>query len=91
MTERKETLMRIIVFIVSGIILSVWKYLIVVFVLVNFVYTLFVGKRLKQIAELSEVWNTQWYDFQRYILFVSNKRPFPFADLKKNISKFQRK
>ena len=47
-----------------------------------------VGKRLRDVAELSEIWNTQWYIFQRYIIFVSNQRPFPFGKLEKNISKF---
>jgi hypothetical protein len=87
--ERKEALMRIIVAIVSGIILSVWRYLLVVFVLINFLYALFAGKRLKRIAELSEIWNSQFYDYIQYLTFVTNKRPFPFNDLRKNLTKFR--
>lgn len=88
-TERKEAWMRIPVLIVSGIILSVWKYLIYIFVLVNFIYTIFTGKRIKEISELTEVWNTQTYHFLKYIGFVTNDRPFPFGKLEKNISKFK--
>lgn len=88
-SQRKETLMRIIVLIVSGIILGVWRYLIFVFIIFNFIYSLFTSKRLKELADLSEIWNTQWYLFQRYILFVSNIRPFPFTKLAKSISKFE--
>jgi len=88
MGERAEIFMRIIVAIVTGIILAVWKWLIVVFFVINWVYVLFAGKRLKQLAELSEIWNTQWYTFQRYLVFVTNKRPFPFTKLEKSMSKF---
>jgi len=91
MGERKEALMRIVVLIVSGIVLSVWQYLILLFMFINFVYTLFAGKRLRQLAETSEVWNTQWYFFQRYVLFVSNRRPFPFTRLERSISRFEKK
>jgi len=88
MSERLEALLRIPICILSGIIFVVWRYLIVVFVIINFFYTLFSGKRMKEIAELSEIWNTQWYVFQRYLIFVSNERPFPFTSLTKNMSKF---
>ena len=91
MSERLEALMRIVVWIVSGIIFMVWRWLIFVFTLTNFVYTIFAGKRLKDLADLSEVWNTQWYTFQRYMIFVSNKRPFPFTSLEKSMSKFEQK
>ena len=84
--ERKEIFMRILVLIVSGIILSVWRWLIILFVVINFVYTLFKGKRHKEIAELSEVWNTQFYIYQRYIILQSNRRPFPFGKIEESIS-----
>ena len=64
MGERIEALMRIIVTIVSGIILSVWKWFVTVLIVINFFFTLFAGRRLKEVAELSEIWNTQWYIFQ---------------------------
>ena len=91
MGERLEALMRIVVGIVSGIIFMVWRWLIVVLTLANFIYTIFAGKRLRELADLSEVWNTQWYTFQRYMIFVSNKRPFPFTSLEKSMSKFERR
>lgn len=91
MSERTETLMRIIVCFISGMILHVWKALIGVFTLVNFVITLVTNKRNKELAQFSEIWNTQVYVFLRYITFVSNERPFPFVSLSKSISKFKRK
>lgn len=88
--ERKEILMRFVVGIVTGIILGVWRYFIFVICLVNWIYTLVAGKKLKEIAELSEIWNTQVYVFLRYMTLVSNERPFPFRDLTKNMSKFEK-
>jgi hypothetical protein len=87
--ERVEALMRILVFIVSGLVLLVWRYFIVVLAIINLIYTLFAGKRLRDLAELAELWNTQWYFFQRYVIFVSNKRPFPFGKLEKKISRYE--
>lgn len=91
MAERLEALMRIVVGIVSGIILGVWKIIVQVFGIVNFLIVLFTGKRNKELAEFSEVWNTQVYIFLRYMTFVNNKRPFPFVGLKKSMSGFERK
>lgn len=88
-SNRKEAWMRIIVMIVSGIILCAWSVLIRVFLVINWVMGVFANKRLKSLAELSEIWNTQVYDFVRYMNFVSNKRPFPFEELRKSISRFE--
>lgn len=90
MSERKEILMRIAVAIVSGIILGVWRGFIFILAVVNWIYTLFKGERLKELAELSEIWNTQVYTYLRYLTMVTNERPFPFRSLTKNISRFKR-
>lgn len=90
MNERLETLMRILIMIVSGIILGIWKALIQILIVVNFIITLITGKRNKGVANLCEIWNTQVYIFLRYITFVTNERPFPFEALEKNISKFKK-
>ncbi len=88
--ERKEALMRIVVAVVSGIILAVWRYLAIVLGIFNFIYVLFTKKRMKDFSDMCEIWNTQWYTFQRYMLFVTNDRPFPFNKLEKSISKFKK-
>ncbi|MEK6819737.1 MAG: DUF4389 domain-containing protein [Nanoarchaeota archaeon] len=90
MGERLEALMRIIVGIVTGMILYFWGYLIVVLVVINFFYTIFSGKRFKELANMCEIWNTQAYVLKRYIIFESNKRPFPFTKLEKSMSKFSK-
>lgn len=88
--ERKEALMRIVVGIVSGIILGAWQYFISILMVINFFYTLFSKKRMKELAEMSEIWNTQYYTFNKYMIFESNVRPFPFNKLQKSISKFEK-
>jgi sorbitol-specific phosphotransferase system component IIC len=91
MGERAEALMRIIVLIVTGIILGLWKILIEIFIMINFIWTLISGKRIKDLADLSELWNTQVYVFLRYMTFVSNERPMPFNTMTKSFSKFSKK
>ena len=86
--ERKEAWFRIIVAIVTGIILNVWKGLICVLAVIHWLLVLFSGKRNKGLAEFSEYFNTELYKFSRYITFVSNKRPFPFSNLER-MSRFQ--
>lgn len=88
-SERKEILWRLLIGIVSGIILGVWRYFIFVLALFNWIYVLFTNKRMKQVAEMCEIWNTQAYTYVRYLTMVTNERPFPFSELKKNISSFK--
>ena len=89
LSERKEAWFRIIVIIVSGIIIGVWKFLIVILGIVNWLIVVFSGKRNKELADFSEYWNTEFYKFIRYLTFVSNKRPFPFTTMER-ISKFEK-
>jgi len=91
MGERLELLMRVVVAVVTGIILGVWKWFIILLCVINWIFTLFAGRRLKDLANLCEIWNTQYYTFIRYLTLVTNERPFPFKGLTKNISNFNRK
>ena len=88
-SEREEAWFRIIVLIVSGVILAIWRYLVFVLLIINWFITIFSGKRNKELAEFCEYWNTEVYKFIRYITFVSNKRPFPFTNMEK-MSKFEK-
>ena len=90
MGERIEALLRIVIGIISGIILGLWKVLIQVLGIIHWILVILSGKRNKGIAEFSEIWNTQMYVFLRYMTFVTNQRPFPFESLEKDISKFKK-
>lgn len=89
-SERAEAWMRILIAIVSGVILSIWRILIFVLAVVNWFITVFSGKRSKELADFSEYLNTETYKYMRYLTFVSNKRPFPFSDLER-MSKFEKR
>jgi len=87
-SERKEAWFRIIVLIVTGIILSIWKFLIELLAIIHWIIVVIGGKRNKDLAEFSEYWNTEVYKFIRYLTFESNARPFPFGKMER-FSKFQ--
>ena len=87
-SERFEALMRIPVVIISGMILVLWRSLIYLLVILNFIYILIFNKRLREFVEMGEFWNAQWHQFWTYIIFASNDMPFPFGKLKKRMSKY---
>ena len=89
MSERKEAWFRIVIGIVSGIILGIWEILIQILALVNWLVTVFSGKRNKDMADLCEYWNTETYKYIRYLTFVTNERPFPWSDVEM-MSKFRK-
>ena len=80
MNERNEALMRILVGIVSGIIIGIWRGLIQLLVLFHWISVLVTGERIKSLAEFCHLWNVQVYAYLRYMTFVTNTRPFPFGD-----------
>lgn len=86
--ERGEAWFRIIVAIITGIILAVWRYLIIVFAIVNWFVVIFTGKRNIELAMFSEYFNTEFYKYLRYLTFVSDRRPFPFSNMER-ISEFE--
>ena len=91
MSERKEALMRIVVGIVSGIILGLWKLFVELISIFHWIYVLFSNKRSSGIADFCNVWATQAYRFLRYMTFATNSRPFPFSDLGKALNPVEMK
>ena len=87
--SKGEAWMRIPIGIVSGVIIYIWAYLILVFFIINLVYKIFTGKRIDELAEMSEAWNTQCYYFTRYMTFCTDERPFPFEILKEKINEIE--
>ena len=77
--------MRIPVFIVSGIMLYVWGFFVLVFSLAQFIIILIDDKKNKELARICRLFNIQAYDFFNYITFVSERKPFPFGHLQKSV------
>ncbi|MDP6642348.1 MAG: DUF4389 domain-containing protein [Candidatus Nanoarchaeia archaeon] len=90
MGERGEALLRILIGLITGIILGLWKVLIQIIVIVHWIFVIISGKRSNELAEFVEMWNTQIYVYLRYMTLVSNERPFPFKGLTKNLSSFKK-
>ena len=84
MAERTEALMRIVIGIISGLIIGLWKALIQIIAIIHWILVLFSGKRNKDLAGFCNTWNTQVYRYIRYMTFATNERPFPFTSLGKN-------
>ncbi len=85
--NKGEVWMRIPVFIISGIILYVWGFFIFCFTIAQFVLILLKGKREKELLKMSNIYLVQLHIFIRYVTFLSDKRPFPFGELEKEIKK----
>ena len=85
MGERKEAFMRIIIGIVSGIILGLWKVLVVAVSVYHWFSILFTKKRNPGISSFGNGWIGYVYSYYRYMTFSTNKRTFPFGDLKKEL------
>jgi uncharacterized protein YqhQ len=81
--ERREAWIRIPVCIVSGFILDIWGFFVFIFAIVQFIMVLVEGKKNKEFLNFCKTYVAQLYVFVKYITFISNERPFPFADLKK--------
>lgn len=85
MGERSEALFRIVVLIVTGIILGLWKGLVQVTVVIHWIYVIFSGKRSGEIAKFTNYYVTLVYKYIRYLTFATNERPFPFGEFGKPI------
>jgi len=85
--KKREAWMRIPVFIISGFILHIWGFFIFCFALVQFILILIKNKKEKELSKMCGVYLIQLYVFVRYVTFLSDKRPFPFEDLEKEIKK----
>lgn len=79
--EKQEAWMRILVFVISGVILEVWGFFILVFALVQFILVIVEGKKNKELLDMCKTYIAQIYIFAKYITFISNQRPFPFGEL----------
>jgi hypothetical protein len=83
MKSKRNIWMRIPVFILSGAILYVWGFFVLIFSLVQLVLMLTEKKKEKEILNISSMFSNQVYCFFKYISFISEEKPFPFGEIKK--------
>jgi hypothetical protein len=79
--EPKDTWFRILVLIISGVIFYFWNFVTAIAGLVNLIIVLIDKKPNKPIVQFVSIWLTEITIFLKYVLFIEDKRPFPFADL----------
>jgi Domain of unknown function (DUF4389) len=83
MKSKRNIWMRIPVFILSGMILYVGGFFVLIFSLVQLVLMLTEKKKEKEILNISSMFSNQVYCFFKYISFISEEKPFPFGEIKK--------
>lgn len=76
-----EVLMRVPVGIISGVILYVWGIFIFCFAIVQLILILVKDKKEEELLKICDRYVIQINIFLKYITFIEDKRPFPFADL----------
>lgn len=87
MNQRKEGLIRILIVIVSGIIFYVWGWLILVLTIINLIFVLIFGKKIKEFEGFCEEFSKELNLFVRYLTFTTDERPFPFKKIFKKVNK----
>ena len=75
MGERIETLLRIPLAILYSIIIEVLSIVIVFVLLIQFFYTLILGRRHEGMACFANQFASLRYHVSRYLYFATNKRP----------------
>jgi hypothetical protein len=87
MKSKRDIWMRIPVFIVSGAILYVWGFFVLIFSLVQLIFILTEKRKEKEFLNISSMFSNQVYCFFRYVSFISEEKPFPFEKIKKGKKK----
>ena len=79
--QTNDILWRLLVFIISGIVLDIWGWVVFIFLLVNWFIVIFSGKRNNDIGMFSNYWAAEVQRFVKYLSFETNEKPFPFNEL----------
>lgn len=75
MRERRETVIRLVMMFVYGVILEVLGIIATFVWIAQFFYVLIFGKRHKGMAEFYNKFASYYYRVERYIGFATNERP----------------
>jgi len=80
--KRAENILwRLLVFIISGIVLDIWGYVVFIMLLVNWFVVIFSKKRNTDIGIFCNYWAAEIKRFVRYLSFETEEKPFPFNEL----------
>ncbi len=79
----QEIWVRAALLIVSVILFNVIALILLIIIIINIVIAIIKGKPDAGIVEFSKVGLNEIARLLRYLLFISDERPFPFTDLQK--------
>lgn len=79
MGERIENILRIPLGIICGIICAIWTFVATILVVVQWFHVILLGSRHHGLAQYTNNWLTYFYALFRYMMLISNERPWPFG------------
>jgi len=85
-SQRKEGLLRILISGISGIIFYIWTWLTIILSVINLVWTILSGEKIKEFYGFSEEYSKELNIFARYVSFTSDDRPLPFKKIFKKFN-----
>ena len=89
--ESKEALVRIPVIVVGWVIMDLWAALIIFTAFIHIIYALLSGKRHRGLANFNNYFVAYMYNFVRYAVLTTNRRPFPWNEFGKPMEKVDMK
>jgi len=78
----KEFLMRLLIILVCAIIFYFWNMAMLVILIIQLIVYLIKKEANLPLKEFSNIWYVNINAFIKYSLFLADKKPFPFAELK---------
>lgn len=82
--EPSQVLYRLLVLLVCGIIFYFWNIFTAVIFIINLIIALVKKKPNKDLIRFCSIWLIQLTITLKYLLFMSDEKPFPFSDIKIN-------
>ena len=80
---QQEIWVRLAVLIISIILFQVIAVILLIIIIINLIIAIIKGKPDSGVVEFSKVGFNEIMRLLKYLLFISNERPFPFNELKK--------
>ncbi|MEK6892771.1 MAG: DUF4389 domain-containing protein [Nanoarchaeota archaeon] len=80
----REAFIRLFVLLIISLIAHLIAVIFLIVILINIIVTIFNKKPIKELINFSRAGFNEIVKLSKYLLFISNERPFPFNELKAN-------
>ncbi len=78
----REALIRLFVLIIFILLAHIIAFIFFIVILINIIITIFKSKPNKELINFSHVGFEEMVRLCKYLLFISDERPFPFSELR---------